>query len=197
VEAGVGAQRRQHVVEEGHGGGDVHLAGAVEVEGELDRGLARGARQCRGAATALGRGGLGSVLSGGAGGGVGHRGSASSRAERNAEFSSRVPTETRSQPAGPTARTRTLRARSPSDTASRSEKVRNRTKFASDGATSCPRSVRCAARASRSVRRRATRPSSSSRWARAVRATAWVTAERWYGRRTTRTASTIAGSATR
>src|SRR5699024_8261892 len=49
VEAGVGAQRREHVVEERHGGGDVDLTGAVDVEGQLDRGLTGGAGQGRGA----------------------------------------------------------------------------------------------------------------------------------------------------
>src|SRR5699024_11786891 len=76
--------------------------GAVDVEGQLDRGLAGGAGQGRGACWT--RGG---ALGGGALG-VGHRGSASSRAVRNAALSSGVPMETRSQPAGPTARMRTL-----------------------------------------------------------------------------------------
>src|SRR5699024_5066306 len=191
VEAGVGAQRREHVVEERHRGGDVHRAGAVHVEGDLDGGFAGGAGEGRGAGpTGGGAGRLGAVV-------LGHRGSASSRAVRNAALSSGVPRETRSQPAGPTARMRTPRARSPSNAASRSVKLRNRMKFASDGATSWPRAARWVASASRSERSRATLPSSSSRWARAVRATAWVTADRWEGRRTTRTASTTAGPANR
>src|SRR5690606_27689026 len=164
VEAGVGAQRREHVVEEGHGGGDVHLAGAVDVEADLDGGLAGGAGEGRGARRA---------------GGLGHRGSASSRAVRNAVLSSGVPTLTRSQPAGPTARISTSRSRRAWNTSSRPRKARKRTKLASDGATSWPRPARWAASASRSVRSSATFPRSSSRWARAVRATAWVTAERW------------------
>src|SRR5699024_7884751 len=128
VEAGVGAERGEHVVEERHGGRDVDLAGAVQVQGDLDAGLAGAAADGRGPGRAgCGRGG--------------HRGSASSRAVRNAALSCGVPTDTRSQPVGPTARTSTLRSRSASNTRSRSVKVRNRMKFASDGATWWPRAV--------------------------------------------------------
>lgn len=40
-------------------------------------------------------------------------------------------------------------------------------------------------------------PSSASAWAKAARATTWVCVDRWYGIRTSRSASTTAGSAAR
>ena len=62
----------------------------------------------------------------------------SSSAARNAAFSSGVPTLTRSQPCGPVSRIRTPRSSSPCQTACRSGKCPNSTKFASLSATSWP-----------------------------------------------------------
>src|SRR5665648_1301946 len=122
---------------------------------------------------------------------------ASTSASWKARISPGVPIDTRSHPSGPPSRINTPRSSNPCHTACRSANAPKSTKFASDSAAVHPCSRSQVTVRSRSARSPPTWAISSSVWARAARATAWVTADRWYGRRTTRSASTRAGAAAR
>ena len=104
----------------------------------------------------------------------------------NAVMSCGVPTDTRSHPSGPTSRIRTPRSSRPCQIACRSSNRPNSTKFASESATVSPRSRSQTTRASRSSRSDPTCAISAGACRSAARATACVTADRWYGSRTTR-----------
>src|SRR5690606_36502705 len=156
VEQPVLAELRQHVVEEPDPGGHVHHARAVEVDLDLDGRLLRRALDAAYAA---------------------HR--TPSRAARKAAISSPVPIDTRSHSGGPTSRMSTPLASSASQTARRSGKRPNSTKFASESATVRPLPRSHSTVASRSRRSSSTVPSSSSRWRRATSAAVWVSVDRW------------------
>src|SRR5690606_12820676 len=180
VEQGVAAKLVEHVVVERDTGGHVHPPGAGEIE--LDDHLAF----------------LGFPLDSSAPRSpVTHNASTSRNAARNAVISSNVPIETRSQPSGPVSRMSTPRSSSPFQTACRSSKRPKRTKLASESIASRPRPRSQLTVWSRRARSSSTRASSSSACRRAASATAWLTADRWYGNRTIRKASTTAGSAAR
>src|SRR5690625_718530 len=161
VDERVLAQRGEHVVVEGHGGGDVGGAGAGQAELDDDVRLRRRPHHTR--RTRL----------------VGHSPSTSCSAARKAAISSAVPIDTRSHPGGPTTRMRTPRSSSPCHTLSRPSSGPKRTKFASESAAVNPCSRSQVTVRSRSARSSAICAMRASRWRRAARATAWVTAERW------------------
>src|SRR5689334_21221827 len=186
AKAAVLAQLVEHVVEERDAGFHVDRAGSVEVELDEELGLLglAGHPADPGTGRARARG-------------VAHRLRSSFRACLKASFSAGVPTETRSQPLGPVLRMRTPRSSRPCQTASRSLKTPKRMKLASLSATVRPWSRSHVTRSSRLRRSASTVASGSSRWAMAARATAWVTVDRWYGSRTSRSASITAGSAAR
>ena len=94
-------------------------------------------------------------------------------------------------------RTSTPRSRYACQAAPASANRPNSTKFASLGTAVSPCAGSAATIRSRSALIAATLASSSGACASATRATAWVSAERWYGSRTSCTASTTAGSAAR
>jgi hypothetical protein len=183
VEAAVPAELADHVVEERHAGVGADLAGAVEVELDPDVGLLGRAldQGCRRAGCSCGV-----DLSDGV---------------RKALVSGSVPALTRSQPARPgpvlTSRTRTPRSSSACQVRAGSANGPNSRKLASVGTTCRPRARSSATIRSRCALTCSTVPSSSSACASAVRAAAWVSALRWYGSRTSRSASTTAGLAAR
>src|SRR5690606_4597057 len=182
VDERVLAQRREHVVVERDGRRDLGPTRPVEVELDEHARLGRRALDARGAL---------------------HSPATSTRACRKARISSPVPIDTRSQPSGPVSRMSTPRSNNASQTECRSSNAPNSTKFASDSATSSGRPSGCrsershATVSSRRSRSSETWASSSAECARAARATACVTADRWYGRRTTRSASTSSRDAAR
>ena len=133
VEQAVLAELVEHVVVEADAGGDVDLPGAVEIDLDEDLGLLGGALDAAHAAHC-------------------HRWSPSSAARtasRNASFSSGVPAVTRSQPGRPTSRTSTPCSSSACQTACASANRPNRTKLASESATSQPDGAQLGARAGR------------------------------------------------
>src|SRR6478735_8975352 len=178
VDQRVPGEGGEHVVVEPDTGAHLGAAGAVEVDLDVDGRLLGLPVQLRYAA---------------------HPASSmtSVSACLNACISSAVPIDTRSHPSGPVSRISTPRSSSPCQTACRSAKRPNNTKFASLSATSSPCSRNQPTVSSRSARRSSTRPSSSGACRSAASAVAWVTAERWYGSRTTRIASQISGAAAR
>src|SRR5580704_13398744 len=170
------AQLGQHVVEERHTGADLDDADAVQVE--LDHDLCLAGQPFHPGHSV-------------------HVVSTSSRAERNAAISSGVPTVTRSQRGGPTSRTSTPRSSSACQISRREPNSPNSTKLASESATDSPRVLSQATSPSRSALRVSTVASGSGASATAARATACVTADRWYGSRTSRSFSTSSGAAAR
>src|SRR5690606_23404146 len=155
------AELGQHVVEEADTGTDLDPPGAVEVDLDQHRRLLGGALDAPDPGPAH---------------------STSSSAALKAAISSGVPIDTRSHPGGPTSRISTPRSSRPPDAARRTGKCPKRTKFASESATFSPLLRSQSTVASRSARSLSTVPSSSARCASAVRATAWVSVDRWYGR---------------
>src|ERR1700733_5077320 len=185
TETAVLAELVEHVVEERDAGLDLDRAGAVEVE--LDQQLRLLGLADHAAHPAAG----GELLV------AAHWPSTSVSASRNALISCGVPTVTRSHPAGPVSLISTDRSSRLCQILCRSSKVPNRTKLASLSAALRPLPRSHVTRASRSARSACTLESSSWVCAMAVRATAWVTVDRWYGSRTRSSASGTAGSAAR
>src|SRR3984885_9007956 len=185
AEAAVLAELVEHVVEERDAGLDLDRARAVEVD--LDQQLRLLGLADHAAHPAAG----GELLV------AAHWPSTSVSASRNALISCGVPTVTRSHPAGPVSLISTDRSSRLCQILCRSSNVPNRTKLASLSAALRPRPRSHVTRASRSARSACTLESSSWVCARAVRATAWVTVDRWYGSLTRSSASGTAGSAAR
>src|ERR1022692_1024308 len=174
------AELGEHVVEERHAGCRIGAADAVQVKLDQDPGL-RGDPLYPGGPAHAGT----------------RRSSTAPSAARKAAISAGVPTVTRSQPGGPVSRISTPRSSSPCQTRWRSANSPNSQKLASGAAPAraTPRSQ--GTTASRPARSAATVASSSPECASAARAAAWVSADRWYGSRTTCSASITAGSAAR
>src|SRR6202046_2032926 len=185
AEAAVLAELVEHVVEERDPGLDLDRAGAVEVE--LDQQLRLLGLAHPPAHPAAG----GELLV------AAHWPSTSVSASRNALISCGVPTVTRSHPAGPVSLISTHPSGRLCQILCRSSKVPNRTKLASLSAALRPLPRSHVTRASRSDLSASTLDSSSPVCASAVRATAWVTVDRWYGSRTRSSASGTAGSSAR
>src|SRR5690625_4793155 len=153
------AERRQHVVIEGNRGRNIGFTRPIEIKLDRDGRLGCGPLNLGGSLPC-------------------HASNTSTRARLNALISSGVPIDTRSHPAGPVSRIKTPRSNKPCHTSCRAGNFPKYTKFASEAAISSPRSCSQATVASRSARNCATEASSSLLWRSAVRATAWVTADR-------------------
>src|SRR6476620_1826276 len=140
VYQGMPSEGREHVIEEPNPGRDLGTTCPIQVETYPDFRLRGLTFEAGGARRALGISLCDWVLR------------AAVSASLKACISAGVPADTRNQPSGPVSRINTPRSSKACHTACRSANRPNRTKLASDSATSSPRAMSQRARSSRACR---------------------------------------------